>query len=93
MVVLITCKNEEDLIENEGAGVATRLCLFFRRSRADNSVVSGGIWQKFELIQGFMHVLVICKNEEDPIKNEGPRVATTFLLLSLWGFFQTLKGN
>ena len=25
MVVLVTCKNEEDLIENEGARVATRL--------------------------------------------------------------------
>ena len=29
---------------------------------------------KFELIQAFMHVLVTCKNEEDPIKNEGARV-------------------
>ena len=36
----------------------------FRRLRAHNSVVSGGIWQKFELIQAFMHVLVTCKNEE-----------------------------
>ena len=31
---------------------------FFRRARADNSGVEGGIWPKFELIQGFMHVLV-----------------------------------
>ena len=37
--------------------------------RADNSVVSGGIWCKFELIQAFMHVFVTCKNEEDPIKH------------------------
>ena len=44
MVVLVTCKNEEDSIKNEGARVATRLfVVFFRRSRADNSVVSGGI--------------------------------------------------
>ena len=28
-----------------------------------------------------MHVLDICKNEEDTIKNEVPRVATTFLPL------------
>ena len=28
-------------------------------------------------IQAFMVVLVTCKNEEDPIKNEGPRVVTT----------------
>ena len=36
---------------------------------------------KFELIQALMHVLVICKNEEDPLKNEGARVFTRFLPL------------
>ena len=34
-----------------------------------------------------MHVLVICKNEEDPIKNEFPRVAITFLPLQVYGDF------
>ena len=34
-----------------------------------------------------MHVLVTCKNEEDPIKNELARVATTFLPLQVyWNF-------
>ena len=55
--------------------------LIFSRSRADNSEVSGGIWQIFKLIQVFMHVLVTCKNEEDPMKNEFAGVATTFLPL------------
>ena len=55
--------------------------LIFLRSRADNSEVSGWIWQKFELILVFMHVLVTCKNEEDPMKNEFAGVATTFLAL------------
>ena len=42
---------------------------------------------KFELIQAFMHVLDTCKNEEDPIKNEGARLFTRFLpIISLWGF-------
>ena len=36
---------------------------------------------KFKLIQAFMHVLDTCKNEEDPIKNEGARVFTRFLPL------------
>ena len=36
---------------------------------------------KFELIQAFINVLDTCKNEEDPIKNEGARVFTTFLQL------------
>ena len=31
---------------------------------------------KFELIQAFIVVVVTCKNEEDPIKNEGARVLT-----------------
>ena len=47
---------------------------FFRRSRAANSEVSGGILPKFKRIKAFIVVLVTCKNEEDPIKNEGARV-------------------
>ena len=77
MIVLVTCKNKEDPIKNEG----TRIHQFFRRSRADNSRVGSDIWPKFELIQAFKHVLVTCKNEDDLIKNEGARVVTTFLPL------------
>ena len=80
MVVLHTCKNEEDPITNEGAGVLTRLYIvvfFFRCSRAANSEVSSGLLPKFKLIQAFI-VVVSCKNEEDPIKNEGARVLTRF---------------
>ena len=33
-----------------------------------NSVLSGRIWLKFELVQADMHALVSFKNEEDPIK-------------------------
>ena len=83
------------------------ICRFFRRSRADSSIVSVGLWRKFELSfffdtalpphedyvqvdcglkprykkctekekikmtvlqsKAFMHVLDICKNEDDPI--------------------------
>ena len=68
MVVLITCKNEEDPIKNEGAGVFTALNSNFSDGRGDNSGVGGGIWPKFELLQAFMHVLVTCKNEDDRIK-------------------------
>ena len=75
MDVLITCKYEKDPIKNAGARVFTtifhRRARARRRARADNSGVGEGIWLKFELIQAFMHVLDTCKNEEDPIKNEG----------------------
>ena len=46
-----------------------------------NSEVSDGTLPKFQPIQAFMADLVTCKNEEDPLENEGTRVVTTFLLL------------
>ena len=77
MVVLITCKNKEDLIKTEGARVFTTLnIVFFRRPRADNCGVGGGIWPKLELIQAFLHVIVTYKNEDDSYKHEGARVIT-----------------
>ena len=48
---------------------------------ANNSAVNCEIPPKFKLIQAFMVVLLTSKNEEDPIKNEGARVLTTFLPL------------
>ena len=67
--------------------------LFFRCSRAANSKVSGGILPKFKLIQAFIVVLVTCKNEEDPIKNEGARVLTRFSPLLVYGnFFRRSRG-
>ena len=43
-----------------------------------NSAVFGRIWPKFELVQDIMVVLATCKYEEDPIKNGGDSVFTTF---------------
>ena len=34
----------------------------------------------FEPIQNIIGLLVACKNEEDPIKNEGARVVTTLFI-------------
>ena len=84
IAVLVTCKNEEDPIKNEGARVLTRFSplyvygIFFRRSRAAYSAVLGQIWPKFKLIRDIIVVLVTCKYEEDPIKNEDARVLTRF---------------
>ena len=67
---------------------------FFRRSRAANSEVKGGIPPKFELIQAFIVVLVTCKNEKDPIKNKGSRVLTRFFPLYDYGiFFSNTQGQ
>ena len=43
-----------------------------------NSAVLGPIWPNFELVRDVIDVLVTCKYEEDPIKNEGARVDTSF---------------
>ena len=66
---------------------------FFRRSRAANSEVSGGILSKFELIQAFIAVLVTCKNEEDPFKNEGARALTRFSPLLVYVIFSDAQGQ
>ena len=86
MHVLLTCKKEVDQIKNEGARVFTRFLPlkvyedFSRCSRAANSAVLGPIWPNFELVRDVMDVLVICKYEEYPIKNEGARVVTTLYI-------------
>ena len=80
---LTTCKNEDDRL-NEVARVFTRFLPlqvygdFSRRSRAANSAVLGPIWPNFEVVRDVMYVLVTCKYEEYPIKNEGARGFTTF---------------
>ena len=82
MVVFVTCKNEEDPIKDKGARGVTALFIDFSDfSKATNSVVGDGILLKFKLIQAFMVVVVTFKNEEDPFKNEGTRVVSTFLIL------------
>ena len=64
--------------KNEGARVATTQNTdFFTQSSADNSAVKGRIWPKFKLIRDVIAILVTSKYEEDPIKVEGARVATT----------------
>ena len=54
--------------------------------------VLGPIWPNFELVRDLMDVLVTCKYEEDPIKNEGARVDTTFSpLYPLWELFVAME--
>ena len=39
---------------------------------------SGLVWPNFELIQALMYVIITCKYEKDPIKNNWEKVATPF---------------
>ena len=94
MHVLVTCKNEDDRIKNEGARVFTRFLQlkvygdFSRCPMAANSAVLGPIWPNFELVRDVIDVLVTCKYEEDPIKNEGARVFITFSPLYPYGSYR-----
>ena len=56
------------------------MVVFFRRSRADNSVVGGPIWLKFELVRDIMHVLITYKFEMDLINSDREKVATSVFL-------------
>ena len=89
MVVLVTCKNEEDPLKNKGARVATTFSHY--KSMGIFPDAQGQLTPQSEvepgrnsnsseilLIRDIMVVLVIPKNEEDPIKNEAAREATTF---------------
>ena len=51
-------------------------------------------WPKFKLIQALMVVLVTCKNDKDPSKNERTYVLTTFLSLYSYECFPNrFKGS
>ena len=76
MDALVTSKNKEDPNKNEGV-VATTLNIDFPHSQGQITAVKGRIWLKFELILDVMAFLVTSKYEEDLIKIEGARVATT----------------
>ena len=45
------------------------------------------MWPKIKLIQTSLEVIVTCKNEEDPFKNEGARKVTTDLPLQVYADF------
>ena len=84
MVVLLTCKNEEDSIKNEGARVFTTLYINFSDTQGQitpkSVMVSGRNFNSF-MLSCMSLFNVTCKNKDDSIKNEGARVFTTFLPL------------
>ena len=62
MYVLVTYRDEENQMKNEGARVVTTLySLYFICSRAANSVAGGWVWRKIKLIQTFKEVLITYK--------------------------------
>ena len=89
MVVLLTCKNEEDPIKNRGARVFTTLYINFSDLQGQITLVlgavSGRILNSSKL--SCMSSILTCKNEVDQIKNEGARVFTRFFFFFFFFFF------
>ena len=83
MVVLVTCKNEEDPIKMKVLEWSQHYSLIFRCSMGANSKmkICDGILTKFKLVQALIVVLIVCKNEEDPFKIESTRVVAIILPL------------
>ena len=79
MGVLVACKNEEDPIKNKGARVVTTFFIEF--SDAQGQLTPKSVMESCQNSNPSKLDLVTCKNEEDPLENEGTRVVTTFLPL------------
>ena len=81
MGLLVACQNEEDPIKKEGARVVTTLFINFFDAQGQLTRKSVMKSCRNSNIRAFIVALVLCKNVEDPFKNEGTRVVTTFLPL------------
>ena len=74
MVVLVTCRNDENQSKMERTRVLTIFLPlqvygnFSRGARTANSTDPGLILPNFEPIHYVLAELVTCKNEDDPIK-------------------------
>ena len=83
MPVLVISNFDDDSIKNEWASMETPFSNYksmgnFLDLKTANSIVSGPIWPKFELVPDFMPVLITCKYKKDRIKNNQEKVETSF---------------
>ena len=92
MVVLVTCKNEEDLVKNEGARVFTTSYINFSDAQGqitlESVVVSGQNLNSFKLS---CMSLSPARMKMIQSKMKGLEWHNIFPIICLWRFFQTLK--
>ena len=75
MNVYVTCNNEEDAIKMKAVEWPQHfshyksMVIFSNTQGQAKSAIGEKISAKFELVRDFMHVLVTCKNKNDPTKN------------------------
>ena len=61
MYVLVTYRDEENQMKNEGARVVTTLYSSILDAQGQLTLAGGWVWRKIKLIQTFMEVLVTYK--------------------------------
>ena len=94
MVVLVTCKNEEDPIENECARVVTTLSINFKMlKKGANSIIGDWNLTRFKLIQDFIVVFLIFTNKENPFKMKALEWSKHFSHYKSIEIFQMFKGS
>ena len=94
MVVLVTCKNEEELIKKEGARVFTTLYINFSDTQGQITlelvVVSGRNLNSSKLLCMSSLPARMRMIESKMKELECSQISP---IISLWGFFQKLKGS
>ena len=96
MHVLVTCENEDDRIKMKELECSQDFSHYksmgifpdAQGQLTPYSAVLIPIWPNFKLVRDVRDVLVTCKYEEDPIKNEGARVFTTVSPLYPYGSYR-----
>ena len=78
MHIIIICKYEKDRMKKRPSKSGDAVFAIITLSVAIET--SGLIWPNFKLIQALMYVIITCKYEKDPIKNNR-EVATPFFKL------------
>ena len=92
MVVLLICKNKEAPIKNEGARVFTKLYMHFSDARGqitlESVVVSSRNWDSSKL-----SCMSFLSKRMKKIHTKMKGGHNIFPIISLWGYFKTLKGS
>ena len=88
IVALLTCKNEEEPIKNEGARVLTRLYIIFSDGQGQLTSKSVTIFCRNSNSSKLLWLSSLpARIKKDLIKNKGSRVLTRFSPLYVYGKF------
>ena len=93
MGYLVTCKNEEDPIKNEGARVVTTLFINFSDSQGQLTPVSNGILPKSKLIQVLIVVFIIARMRKIHSKLKALEWSQYFSHYKSMGIFSSAQGQ